>query len=170
MQFRHSVQNIFGRPNLLPPRQRIPFALARSWLADSGSRCLGEHFRAWILAKIIFPRHVVLADQVEGEPAKVLSADLAIHVIQQFDVDLRIIQSRVFQRSFPTPEWPDRVNPLDQFRVTPFDRRDIQRFPARMESLDFTNKLSLNFRSPSHKATNPLSIRTPQSEVLVRGQ
>jgi hypothetical protein len=71
-----------------------------------------------------------------GEAAEISSADFAIDVVPQLDVDLRAIQAGVFQCSFPTPERPHRVNPFDQFRVTPFDGGNIERGTARMNPLD----------------------------------
>ncbi len=76
---------------------------------------------------------------VIAERPKIASANFAIDVVPQLDVDLRVIQAGVFQRSFPTPEWSHRVNLFDQFRVTSFDGGDIERSTARVEALDFTN-------------------------------
>lgn len=86
------------------------------------------------------PDFVVLIDQMEGEP-EISSADFAIHVVTQLDVDLRVIQAGAFQRSFPTPVGSHRVNPFDQFRVTPFDGGNIERGTARVEPLDFTDDI-----------------------------
>src|ERR1700730_18535092 len=79
-----------------------------------------------------------------AERAQIASADFAIDVIPQFNIDLLTIEAGIFQRAFPTPKRPHCVNPLNQFRVIAFDRRDIQRSTTCMEPSNFADDLPLN--------------------------
>ena len=81
----------------------------------------------------------MLAHQVIGQSAQILSADFAIDVVEQLRVDLRIIKSGIFESTLPAPKRSHRVNAPDQIWMIAFNGRDIQRFTAGVKLPDFPN-------------------------------
>jgi hypothetical protein len=89
--------------------------------------------------------------EVWADEDHVLPANPAAGVVEQFDVDPGVVHSRVGQRLFPSPEWLQFVNALQQLRMISPDGGEIERLPVSMHFPDCFNNLSLGKRHGARK-------------------
>src|SRR6267154_5608721 len=94
MHLRHSIQDVFRRPYLLPTPQRGALVLSSS--SYGGPECLAGRFRVGVFDAVRFRRHVVLPEQMNREGSAIASANFAIYVVAQLGMNLRVIKPGVF--------------------------------------------------------------------------
>jgi hypothetical protein len=86
-----------------------------------------------------------------------VSADLATNRIEQFYLDLAVVDPCVFQRAFSTPERPDAVDARKELRLAALYGRDIQRLPPAIQYLDFVEDCAL-FAGEGHGGQHQFAL------------
>jgi hypothetical protein len=141
MEFREPVEKVFFRPEGFP-MGHSGFAAALSSGIGRSQRFRSQ-FRTRKFIPVFFGSSPVVLHEMVSQKRAFFSADLATNCIEQFYLDLAVVDPCVFECAFPTPKRPDAVNAGNELGVTALDSRDIQRLPPAIELLDFTENGAL---------------------------